>query len=108
MTPVDAAILKMLQNSDVEKALRPLMLAIAELLERMEKTDGPQQTPLDLAPLIQAMRETQPAVSVEAPQVNVSPQLVTPPGAAWKIEGRDANGRAVSVDRGFSWVVTKL
>ena len=105
MNATDAVLLKMLQNSDVEKALRPLMLSIAELLERMEKNGQP--VPTDLGPLIQAIRETQPAVSL-APQMCLNAELVTPPGAAWRVEGRDSGDRPVSIDRAFSWVVTKL
>ena len=106
MSALESALVKVLQNAELEKALRAQTLALTELLARMEENGRP--VPTDLAPLVAAMRETQPAVNVGAPQVNVNPQLVTPPGAAWKIEGRDANGRAVAYDRGFSLVVTKL
>jgi hypothetical protein len=71
----------------------------------MEKNG--QTVPTDLAPLIQAMRETQPTVNL-APQMSLSAELVTPPGAQWRIEGRDSGDRPVSIDRAFSWVVTKL
>jgi hypothetical protein len=104
MSALETALAKVLQNTELEKALRAQTLALTELLARMEENGRP--VPTDLAPLVAALRESQPA-SV-APQVNVNPQLVTPPGAAWRIEGRDTSDRAVAVDRGFSWVVTKL